>query len=127
VTDHSHIVCTIFFWTFGIPQQARDSIHPFTDILACFATSMMPLRTLISNQYARRWRGRIVRVDVVDIIFRNNVDGIPLTATILICGLVCSSRLVASDHTLFDSVGVHCGNGKPVCRVLVYFLREGIR
>jgi hypothetical protein len=28
--------------------------------------------------------------------------GIPLTATVLICGLTCTSRLINSDHTPFD-------------------------
>jgi len=103
-----YITSTVFFfWSFWVFHNKPEipSILSQISLGMLFAASLM----LIANNYFKismhaAGVGGLFAMMLL-ILFSGTMSmGIPLTAPVLICGLVCSSRLVASDHTLFEVV-----------------------
>lgn len=96
-----------FFWTFWVFRNKPEipAILPQISLGMLFAASL----TLIANNYFKISMhavgvGGLFALMLLILYSGEMSMGIPLTATVLISGLVCTSRLIASDHSLFDVV-----------------------
>ena len=94
-----------FFWAFWVFHNKPEIPSILSQICLgmLFATSLM----LIANSYFKISMHAVgvggLFALMLLILFSGTMSmGIPLTATVLICGLTCTSRLINSDHTPFD-------------------------
>jgi len=94
-----------FFWTFWVYRN-KPELDP---ILSQISLGMLfsASAALIANNYFKISMhavavGGLFALMLLILFSGTMAMGIPLTATVLICGLVCTARLIASDHTLFD-------------------------
>jgi hypothetical protein len=96
-----YVACiTFFFWTYYVSKQLGDPTELQAFLLSAFVASCA---SLIINNYMKvsmhaMGVGGMVTFFVL-LLFANKLDDVfSLLAAVLIAGITCSSRLIASDH-----------------------------
>ncbi len=108
-----YVACiTFFFWTYYVSKQLNDPLELRAFLLSAFIAASA---SLLINNYMKVSMHAIgvggMLCFFILLLFSNKVDEVlPLLAAILITGITCSSRLVASNHTTAEvSVGLVAG------------------
>jgi hypothetical protein len=101
------IAVTFFFWTYYIFRNLTEMPQAMTDM--CQGIFFSACVALLLNSYYKISMhgigvGGLAGLMVV-ILFSGSMPGaLPLVASFLIAGLVCSARMIISDHNWFDVI-----------------------
>lgn len=108
-----YVACiTFFFWSYYVSKQLNDPLELRAFLLSAFIAASA---SLLINNYIKVSMHAIgvggMLCFFILLLFANQVDEVlPLLAAVLITGITCTSRLVASNHTTAEvSVGLIAG------------------
>lgn len=108
-----YVACiTFFFWSYYVSKQLNDPLELRAFLLSAFIAASA---SLLINNYIKVSMHAIgvggMLCFFILLLFSNKVDEVlPLLAAILITGITCTSRLVASNHTTAEvTVGAIAG------------------
>lgn len=96
-----YVACiTFFFWTFYVSKTLGDPVELRAFLLCAFIAASA---SLIINNYMKvsmhaMSAGGLLTFFIL-LLFANKIDEVmPLLLAVLIAGLICTSRFIASDH-----------------------------
>ncbi len=96
---------TFFFWAYYISRNQLDNPVPFTQFL--LGTFIASAAALVLNSFVKISMHAIGLAGAISFfvhlaIWSGIAIGLPISITVLLCGIVCTARLLLKEHTLFE-------------------------